>query len=134
MNTQVDKKIHDLRSYLGLSLKAFGEPIGYTGMHISRFEKGVLSPDERAIQKICQVFRVDPEYFSGDMPVDQAVQKVEVDTAGAGHRLSIARQEKGLSMLELSRRSGYLTTTDQYAGEWKIPAEKESGGEARSCA
>ena len=30
MNTQVDKKIHDLRSYLGLSLKAFGEPIGYT--------------------------------------------------------------------------------------------------------
>lgn len=26
MNTQVDKKIHDLRSYLGLSLKAFGEP------------------------------------------------------------------------------------------------------------
>ena len=64
------QKIHDLRSYLGLSLKAFGEPIGYTGMHISRFEKGVLSPDERAIQKICQVFRVDPEYFSGDMPVD----------------------------------------------------------------
>ena len=40
------------------------------------------------------------------MPVEQAVQKVEVDTAGAGQRLSIARQEKGLSMLELSRRSG----------------------------
>lgn len=105
MNTQVEKKIHDLKSYLGLSLKAFGEPIGYMGMHISRFEKGVLSPDERAIQKICQVFHVDPEYFSGDMPVDQAVQKIR-----------------------------YLTTTDQYAGERKILAEKESGGEARSCA
>ena len=42
MNTQVDKKIHDLRSYLGLSLKAFGEPIGYTGMHISRFVFGSI--------------------------------------------------------------------------------------------
>ena len=50
MSAQVDKKIHDLRLYLGLSLKAFGDDIGYTGMHISRFEKGVLSPDERAIQ------------------------------------------------------------------------------------
>ena len=102
----MNENIHELRMYLGLSLRAFGEPIGYTGMHISRFEKGVLSPDERAIQKICQVFRVDPEYFTGEMPVDQAVQKVEVDTAGAGHRLNIARQEKSLSMLELSRRSG----------------------------
>ena len=106
MSAQVDKKIHDLRLYLGLSLKAFGDAIGYTGMHISRFEKGVLSPDERAIQKICQVFRVDPEYFTGEMPVEQAVQKVEVDTAGAGQRLSIARQEKGLSMWELSKRAG----------------------------
>ena len=102
----MNEKIHELRMYLGLSLRAFGEPIGYTGMHISRFEKGVLSPDERAIQKICQVFRVDPEYFTGEMPVEQAVQKVEVDTAGAGQRLSIARQEKGLSMWELSRRAG----------------------------
>ena len=50
------QKVHDLRSYLGLSLRAFGEPIGYTGMHISRFEKNVLIPDERVIQKICEVF------------------------------------------------------------------------------
>ncbi|MGE9977138.1 helix-turn-helix domain-containing protein [Coprococcus catus] len=47
-------RIHDLRSYLGFSLKAFGEAIGFSGNHISRFEKNVFSPDERVIQKICR--------------------------------------------------------------------------------
>lgn len=102
----MNDKIHELRIYLGLSLKAFGEAIGYTGMHISRFEKNVLIPDERVIQKICQVFHVNPGYFTDEIPVYQAVQKVEVDTAGAGQRLTKAREQKGLSMGELSRRAG----------------------------
>ena len=102
----MNEKIHDLRLYLGLSLRAFGEPIGYTGMHISRFEKNVLIPDECVIQKICQVFHVDPSYFTGELSVEQSVQKVDVDTAGAGQRLTSARLEKGLSMWELSRKAG----------------------------
>ena len=106
MSTQVDKKIHDLRSYLGLSLKAFGDAIGYTGTHILRIEQKSGNPSEQFIQKVCEGLHVDPEYFTGEMPVEQAVQKVEVDTAGAGQRLSIARQEKGLSMWELSKRAG----------------------------
>ena len=106
MSAQVDKKIHDLRSYLGLSLKAFGDAIDYTGTHILRIEQKAVNPSEQFIQKVCEGLHVDPEYFTGEMPVEQAVQKVEVDTAGAGQRLSIARQEKGLSMWELSKRAG----------------------------
>ena len=106
MSTQVSEKIRELRAYLGLSLKAFGEAIGFSGNHISRYEKNFFSPDERVIQKICDVFHVDPSYFTGEMPVEQAVQKVEVDTAGAGQRLKTARAEKRLSMWELSRRAG----------------------------
>ena len=106
MGAQVDKKIHDLRSYLGLSLKAFGDAIDYTGTHILRIEQKAVNPSEQFIQKVCEGLHVDPEYFTGEMPVEQAVQKVEVDTAGAGQRLSIARQEKGLSMWELSKRAG----------------------------
>lgn len=106
MNTQMGDRIHDLRSYLGLSLKAFGVAIGFSGNHISRFEKNVFRPDERVIQKICDVFHVDSSYFTGEMPVEQAVQKVEVDTAGAGQRLKTARVDRGLSMWELSRRAG----------------------------
>ena len=106
MNTQVDKKIHDLRSYLGLSLRAFGEPIGYTGTHILRIEQKAVNPSEQFIQKVCEGLHVNPEYFTGEMPVEQAVQKVEVDTAGAGQRLKTARVDRGLSMWELSRRAG----------------------------
>lgn len=100
------QKIHDLRSYLGLSLKAFGDAIDYTGTHILRIEQKAVNPSEQFIQKVCEGLHVNPEYFTGEMPVEQAVQKVEVDTAGAGQRLSIARQEKGLSMWELSKRAG----------------------------
>lgn len=65
-----------------------------------------LLTDERVIQKICQVFQVAPSYFTGELSVEQAVQKVDVDTAGAAQRLTRARLEKGLSMWELSRRAG----------------------------
>lgn len=102
----MDKKIHELRLYLGLSFKAFGEAIGYTGSHILRIEQKVVHPSERFIQKVCGVFHVDPSYFTGEMPVEQAVQKVDVDTAGAGQRLTSARIEKGISMWELSRKAG----------------------------
>ena len=37
---------------VGFSIKAFGEPLGYTGTHIIRFEKNVVIPDERVIQNI----------------------------------------------------------------------------------
>ena len=106
MNTQMGDRIHDLRSYLGLSLSDLGGAIGYTGTHILRIEQEVVHPSERVIQKICDVFHVDPSYFTGEMPVEQAVQKVEVDTAGAGQRLKTARADRGLSMWELSRRAG----------------------------
>ena len=69
MSTLMGEKIHELRVYLGLTLRNFGELLGYTGTHISRFEKNVFSPDERVIQKICDVFHVDPSYFTGEMSV-----------------------------------------------------------------
>ena len=100
-------KIHELRLYLGLSLKSFGEPLGYTGTHISRFEKNVVVPDERVIQRICQVFQVEPSYFTGELSVEQSVQKNDGSLTGAAaQRLTSARLEKGLSMWELSRRAG----------------------------
>ena len=101
------EKIHELRMYLGLSLKTFGEPLGYTGTHISRFEKNVAKPDERAIQRICQVFQVEPSYFAGELSIEQAVVKKDDSLSrAAAQRLTSARLEKGLSMWELPRRSG----------------------------
>ena len=60
MSTQMGDRIHDLRSYLGLSLSDLGGAIGYTGTHILRIEQEVVHPSERVIQKICDVFHVVP--------------------------------------------------------------------------
>lgn len=79
----MDEKFHELRMYLGLSLKAFGETVGYTETHISRFEKNAVLPDERVIQKICQVFQVELSYFAGELSVEQAVQKKVDSLTGA---------------------------------------------------
>ena len=50
MSAQVDKKIHDLRSYLGLSLKAFGDAIDYTGTHILRIEQKAVNPPAQGVR------------------------------------------------------------------------------------
>ena len=82
------EKIHALRLYLGLSLQAFGESLGYTGRHISRFEKNVVEPDERVIQRICEVFHVEPSYFTGALSVEQSV--------------SVTSQFSGISVIQFS--------------------------------
>lgn len=104
----MSKKIHDLRIYLGLSLRSFGSMLGYSGENISRIEKNNVDPDERLIRKICDVFRVEPAYFTGEMNIEQAVSKIDEDQnkIAAAQRLKVARQEKGLSMRELSKMSG----------------------------
>ena len=97
----MNDKIFELRKYLGLSLKAFGERIGYTGMRIGRFEKNIATPNERVIWKICQVFQVEPSYFSGELSVEQVVLKKEDSLSSTtAQRLRDARLEKGLSMWE----------------------------------
>ena len=127
MNTQVGEKIHDLRLYLGLSLSDLGRAIGYSGSHILRIEQKAVNPSEQFIQKVCEGLHVDPEYFTGEMPVEQAVQKVEVDIAGAGQRLSIARQEKGLSMWELSRRAGFSQPQISVLESGKYQLKRKAG-------
>lgn len=103
----MNEKILELRMYLGLSLRAFAGPIGYTASHIMRIEKNIVNLDEHVIRKICEVYRVEPSYFKGELSVEQAVHKDDkkIVKSEAGRRLKIARLEKGLSMLELSRRA-----------------------------
>ena len=52
MSTQMGDRIHDLRSYLGLSLRDLGRAIGYSGAHILRIEQKAVNPSERIIDKI----------------------------------------------------------------------------------
>ena len=59
MNNDRGERIRNLRSYLGLSLAALGEPINITPTHVSRLEKGTVKASEAMINNICSSFNVD---------------------------------------------------------------------------
>jgi len=105
MEILLSEKISDLRSYLGLSQAAFSKPLCLSPTHIARFEKGRSIPAQETIEKICHAYDIDPEYFTGTLPVEAAVKKQKTE-AGVGERLRLAREEKGWSQNELAKRSG----------------------------
>ena len=102
------ESIKELRQYLGLSLRAFGKPLGYSGTQISRFEQNISAPSSRLIEKICEVYDVDQGYFNGDVELTDAIRKIskEENNRIVGNRLRLSRCEKGLSMRELSSQAG----------------------------
>lgn len=102
------ESIKELRQYLGLSLRAFGKPLGYSGTQISRFEQNISAPSSRLIEKICEVYDVDQGYFNGDVELTDAIRKIskEENNRIVGNRLRLSRCEKGLSMRELSLQAG----------------------------
>ena len=100
--------IRELRQYLGLSLRVFGKPLGYSGTQIMRFENEVTEPTDAVMEKICDAYGVDPGYFEGEVEIENAVKKIskEENKQIVGNRLKLARCEKGMSMKELSLRAG----------------------------
>ena len=102
------ESIKELRQYLGLSLRAFGKALGYSGTQISRFEQNISAPSSRFIEKICEVYDVDQGYFNGDVELTDAIRKIskEENNRIVGNRLRLSRCEKGLSMRELSLQAG----------------------------
>ena len=100
IDENIGEKIKALRLYLGLSQAAFSMPLGLSPTHIARFEKDVSVPSRETINKICEAFDVDESYFELEINVEDAVVKKDYESG------IVARQEKGLSQLELAKRSG----------------------------
>ena len=66
-------RIRELRLYLGLSMAEFARYVGYSPTHIARLEQGTSEPREVFIEKLCELFGVDMEYFTGNMTLEDAV-------------------------------------------------------------
>lgn len=100
--------IMKLRQYLNLSLAAFGEPLGYSGTHISRFEKNVTKPSQEIVDKICRVYNVNPKYFNGEIKLEDAVKPVsrEEHNRLVGERIEAVRVKRNMSIKVLSQQSG----------------------------
>ena len=104
-------RIKNLRKYLNLTLASFGNALGCSGTQVQRFEQNKTEPSERLIQKICEIYEVDRGYFTGMMELEDAVSENQIfdkdkNRKEVGARLRLARTEKGLSMLALSKISG----------------------------
>ena len=79
----------DLRNKLGMSRTSFAKSIGITETHMKRFETGVAVPKEKHINTICEKYHVKPEYFTGEIGIDEAITEMpEDDRKIAGKRLT----------------------------------------------
>ena len=115
-------RIRELRLYLGLSMAEFARYVGYSPTHIARLEQGTSEPREVFIEKLCELFGVDMEYFTGNMGnmtledavhwsgsdvEDGAENSVEkVYDGRAPERLKALRSELGLSQRAFANKVG----------------------------
>lgn len=67
------ERLKELRLYLQLSQKEFGEKIFVTQNHVSSLESGRKTLTDRTIKDICSIFGVNEEWFrtgKGEMMID----------------------------------------------------------------
>ena len=66
----IHERLATLRSTLGLTTRAFGEAINFTGGAITNMEKGRSTIAERTIKDICREYRVNQKWFTtGEGPM-----------------------------------------------------------------
>lgn len=96
--------IFELRNKLGFSRAVFAKHIGSSITQIRRIELGTVIPDEKFIQKICDVYHVNPAYFSGNVDIDKAVSifDSEEEMKQVGRRVKQSRIENNRTQKELS--------------------------------
>ena len=61
--TSVGKNIRELRNTLGLSQEEFAVKLGTTQEMIAKLEGNLHKPSYKTLQKMINVFRVDPRIF-----------------------------------------------------------------------
>ena len=96
-------KIAQLRHNLNLSLVAFSKPLACSPTQIKRMEIGTVIPSEDILEGICDIFKVDRRYFTGEMKLEDAVQikSKEEKRKEVGKRLREIRKDKKLTIVQL---------------------------------
>jgi transcriptional regulator with XRE-family HTH domain len=59
MKTKIGKRIRGFRRFLGMSQKEFGQKIGLSYQHISRYEQGKITPSGEVLAKICESYNIN---------------------------------------------------------------------------
>ena len=128
-------KLRALREKMNLSMAEFGRRIEYSPTHVKRMEEGATPVSAKCVQRICDVFNVNPQYFtvSSGIPVSSipassgilasSIPASSVTSLGAG----ADEADDGMVADELDRLlSMYLKTveTEEPAEDERVPDGK----------
>ena len=123
------EKLNNLRLRLGLTINEMAEGIGMSKSVYQRHLYGNRELKTFEIYDICEIFQVDPRYFTEDMPLEEAVKNsplvvnalakdeeaknterknrdLNASRKAAGDRIKERRKELGLTQTALAKAAG----------------------------
>ena len=93
MKTKIGKRIRGFRRFLCMSQKEFGQKIGLSYQHISRYEQGKITPSGEVLAKICESYNINLNWlligkgFAENESLPNKLAHVDIFTSiGAGHQ------------------------------------------------
>ncbi|MFA6761078.1 helix-turn-helix domain-containing protein [Aliarcobacter butzleri] len=92
---EISEKIKRIREYFSFNQKEFAEKIGITQAAVSRYEKKERMPDTVFLEKLIDVFQINPSWLLGNLSSNMLI---EDDLCLKAKELAIAnKREKELS-------------------------------------
>ena len=105
---------------MNLSMAEFGRRIGYSPTHVKRLEEGTSPVSQECVQRVCEVFNINPDYFTSELPLDEAMKAMDatvdeslpeaaetpVYDGRAPERIKELRTEVGLSQRQFALKAG----------------------------
>lgn len=105
MTQDIGKRIHEVRSTLGLSMEKFGKQIGITKVSVHSIEKGINNPSEQTVMLICKAFDVDYAWLTEGVGDEMFVTDPK-------SKIDRIIEEYGLSEKERPLVEGYLNAPE----------------------
>lgn len=134
----MNKRIKEIRKYLGLTLDTFGSRIGITSSGLSKIERGLSGVSDQTVRSICREFKVSEDWLrtgEGDM-FDQEQPSI-LARLSSEYKLTAREQSVVAAFLELDEadRAAIMRYVDRLVEKLSpSPAVGDSAAEAVAAA
>lgn len=134
----MNKRIKEIRKYLGLTLDTFGSRIGITSSGLSKIERGLSGVSDQTVRSICREFKVSEDWLrtgEGDM-FDQEQPSI-LSRLSSEYKLTAREQSVVAAFLELDEadRAAIMRYVDKLVEKLSpSPAVGDSAAEAVAAA
>lgn len=92
----INARIAEVRSTLGLSMRAFGEKLGISSPSINAIEKGRNNPSDQTIKLICKEFNVDYFWLTEGADVDMFTAFPETIIDEVAEQFDLNKEDRAL--------------------------------------